>query len=82
MDSTELARNILRVNLQLGDRADSLTNESMIMGSIPEFNSLTVIGIISAIEEHVGCEILDTEITAEIFETLGSLANFIQQKMD
>jgi acyl carrier protein len=52
------------------------------MGAFPEFNSLTVVGIIAGIEETLGCEVGDTEISEEIFQTVGSLADFIQTKMD
>ena len=50
------------------------------MGHFPELNSLTVMGIISGIEEQTGCAIDDTEITAEIFETIETLVTFIKQK--
>jgi acyl carrier protein len=82
MNSFELARDLLRSALQLGDRADQLTPESPLMGSFPEFNSLTVVGLMTGVEEQLGCEIDDTEITEEIFETVGSLAQFIEKKMD
>lgn len=81
MDSFEITKDLLRSALQLGDRADQLTAESQLMGAFPEFNSLTAVGLITGIEEQLGCEIDDTEITDEIFQTVGSLAQFIEQKM-
>jgi len=82
MDALQLAKDILRANLQLGDRADSLDRGSPLMGSFPEFNSLTVVGIVSAIEEQTGSSVNDTEITAELFETVGTLAKFIESKLE
>lgn len=82
MDSIELTTDILRTSLQLGERADSLTSESLLAGSFPEFNSLSIVSIISCIEEETGSSISDTEITAEIFETVGTLADFIETKLD
>lgn len=81
MDAETLAREILRSDLQLGARADQLERSTALMGNLPEFNSLTVVSLISSIEEQTGCAIDDDEISAEIFETLGSFADFIANKM-
>lgn len=80
MDSLDLTLHLLRVHLQLGARADALTRDSPLMGSLPEINSLTVTGIIAAIEEQTGVAIGDHEIVAELFETVGTLADFIERK--
>lgn len=80
MPKLQLAKEILQTTLQLGDQADSLTRETPLMGHFPQLNSLTVMGVISEIEAQTGCAIDDQEITAEIFETVGTLAAFIHQK--
>lgn len=81
MDALTLARDILRSDLQLGDRADRMERDTGLMGSLPEFNSLTVVSLISSVEEQTGCAINDDEISAEIFETVGAFADFIASKM-
>ena len=81
MDALVLAKDLLRSNLQLGDKVDQLKADSPLMGAYPEFNSLTVVGLVTAIEEQLGCEIGDEEISEDIFQTVGSLANFIATKM-
>ena len=81
MDTLEIAREILRNTLQLNVRADQLTADTNLMGSMPEFNSLSVVGLITAVENETGCAIADDEIRSEIFETVGSFANFIKEKM-
>lgn len=80
MPKLQLTKEILQTTLQLGDQADSLTRETPLMGHFPQLNSLTVVGVISEIEAQTGCAIDDQEITAEIFETVGTLAAFIHQK--
>ena len=80
MPKLQLTKEILQTTLQLGDQADSLTRETPLMGHFPQLNSLTVMGVISEIEAQTGCAIDDQEITAEIFETVGTLAAFIHQK--
>lgn len=81
MTSLDIAIDLLRTTLQLGARADQLTAESPLMGAFPEFNSLTVVGIVAGIEEALGCEVGDNEISEDVFQTVGSLASFIQAKM-
>lgn len=81
MDAFEHAREILRSNLQLGARADQLTRATPLMGAMPEFNSLSVVGLITSIEEELGCAIADDEISGDIFETVGAFSDFISSKM-
>ena len=76
-----MAREILRSNLQLGARADGMDRNTALMGSLPEFNSLTVVGLIADIEEQTGNAVDDDEISAEIFETVGTFADFIASKI-
>ena len=57
-----------------------LNPNTEIMGNFPQFNSLSIAGIIAAIEDELGCEIDDEEITAELFATVGTLAEFVESK--
>jgi acyl carrier protein len=43
---------------------------------------MAVINLITALEEHYGFSIADDEISAEVFETLGSLAAYVGHKLD
>ena len=81
MEPLDMAREILRSNLQLGARADCMDRNTALMGSLPEFNSLTVVGLIADIEEQTGNTVDDDEISAEIFETVGTFADFIASKI-
>ncbi len=80
MDIEKVILNILKVNLQLGDKANSFNSETALLGAIPEMDSMGVVNIITAIEEQIGCVIDDDEINAEVFATLGSLVQFVEQK--
>jgi len=53
-----------------------------LLGNFPEFNSLTIATLMLQIEEKIDCEIALDELSVEIFETVGSLADFIETKMD
>jgi acyl carrier protein len=76
----ELKR-VLRDTLQLGRRADSLTDESQLLGAIAELDSMAVVAVITAVEERFGFTAADDEISAETFSTLGSLADFVDEKL-
>jgi acyl carrier protein len=67
--------------LQLGDKAVGLRAETGLFGSIPEFDSMLVVTVVTALEERFDIVIEDDEITAEIFETVGSLSRFIEAKL-
>ncbi len=74
-------KEILRDTLQLGDRADSLEASSPLLGAIPEFDSLAVVAVLTMVEEEYGVEIDDDEVSADVFETVGTLADFVQRKV-
>lgn len=76
----ELTRKLLRNCLQLKE-LEPLTRETPLLGGFPEFNSLTIATLMVEIEEALDCDIADDDITGEIFETVGSLADFIETKM-
>ena len=81
MTALEVTREILRTNLGLGERADRLGADTVLMGNIPEFDSMAVVSVVGAIEEEFDCAIEDEEIVGEIFETVGALAEFVSTKM-
>ncbi len=74
-------REVLREALQLGNRADELEESSPLLGSLPEFDSMAVITVITSLEEQYGFMVSDDEIDAEAFETVGSLVDFVQYKL-
>jgi acyl carrier protein len=77
----EDVRNILGDVLSLGDAKNSLKENSALLGSIPELDSMAVVNVIAALEEHFGIVVEDDEISASTFETLGSLAAFVAGKL-
>jgi acyl carrier protein len=77
----EQVRALLDDVLQLGGRADHWTTLTPLMGSVPELDSMAVVGIITALEEDFGFSIADEEISADIFATFGSLTSFVEHKL-
>lgn len=77
----EEVKNIVGDVLSLpADTRKALTANSALLGSIPELDSMAVVSLITALEEHFGIVIGDDDISAATFETLGSLAAFVQEK--
>ena len=74
-------KNIVIDVLALGPSGAGLTEHSALLGSIPELDSMAVVNLLTALEEHFGFAIDDDEISAGTFETLGTLQRFVQQKM-
>jgi acyl carrier protein len=81
MQHLEEIRNILADVLGLGERKATLNKDSALLGSIPELDSMAVINVLTGLEEYFGFTIEDDEISATTFETLGSLAQFVEQKL-
>ena len=81
MDTLARIKNILRDTLSLGDRAATLTLESPLLGGLPEFDSMAVVTVVTMIEDELGVTIDDDELSADVFATVGSLADFVSQKM-
>lgn len=66
--------------LQLEGRGEALTGSSELLGAMPEFDSMAVVSLITALEERYGFSVDDDEISGETFETVGSLADFVARK--
>jgi len=74
-------RNILAEVLQLADQGASLDENSALLGALPEFDSMAVVLVIAALEEQFDFDVDDDEIDAEVFESVGSLIAFVEQKL-
>ena len=67
--------------LQVRDRINAMDAGAPLLGAVPELDSLAVVNVITAIEEHFGITVADDEIGASTFETLASLAKFVEDKL-
>lgn len=81
MVTFEQVRQIVGGVLQLGDRTAKLEPGTALLGSIPEFDSMAVVSVITALEDQLGIIVEDDDISGETFETLGNLTQFVQSKL-
>ncbi len=70
---------ILRATLGLGPQP--LAHATPLLGSLPELDSMAVIGVIAALEDHFGFTIEDDELHARHFATVGTLQAFVDAKL-
>ena len=78
----EQIKSVLRDSLQLGSRVDAFTPTTRLLGSLPEFDSMAVVAVLTLIEERFGVMIDDDDISADTFETVGTLTAYVQEKVD
>lgn len=80
MDTFASVKKVLRDTLNLGDRAERLTVETPLLGGLPEFDSMAVVTVVTMIEDEFGITIDDDELSADVFATVGALADFVTAK--
>jgi acyl carrier protein len=78
---TERVKAVLGQTLNLGPKATQFDEATLLFGGIPEFDSMAVVTVVAALEEQFGIVIDDEDITADVFETVGSLSRFVEGKL-
>jgi acyl carrier protein len=73
-------RALVATTLGIEDRAASFDASTELIGGIPEFDSMAVVEVVTALERHFGLEFDDDDITGDSFETLGSLTAVVDSK--
>lgn len=76
----EEIKGLLKETLQI-DEVDSWEEGTEILGSIAEFDSMAIVTILTSIEDNYGILIEDDEVSAEIFETVSSLVDFVSERL-
>ena len=80
MKYLEEVKTLLIDVLNLGPAGQALNADSPRLGSLPELDSMAVVTLIGALDEHFGIAIDDDDISASTFATLGSLAAFVEER--
>ena len=72
---------MLAMNIGLPAEAIPVGAETKLFGVIPELDSMSVVTFLIDAEERYGIVIHDDEIDADVFQSLGSLTDFIHAKL-
>jgi acyl carrier protein len=67
--------------LSLKGRARNFRDETALLGSLPELDSMAVASVLASLEERFGFAIDDDEIDGSTFETVGRLVAFVDGKL-
>lgn len=68
---------VLDETLSLNGRSGAFTRSTPLLGALPGLDSMTVVSILSALEERMSISIEDGEIDSSTFATVGNLIDFV-----
>lgn len=80
MDTKKEVLFILDEVLNLNGRTENFSEKTLLLGAIPELDSMAVVTVIAGLEERFGITVDDDEIDGATFATLGSLIRFVDDK--
>jgi len=75
----ESVKDVIAETLGIEDRARIADPSTPLFGHLPELDSFAVLSLAAALESRFGIHIDDDDFSAELFETVGSLASFVDQ---
>ncbi len=75
---TNIDKMIVLLSETLSIDADQLSADTLLLGNLPEFDSMAIVSILMQIEENFGIEIADDELTGEVFESVTTLTEFVE----
>ncbi len=81
MNTEKEVLSLLDEILSLNGRAAEFSANTLLLGAIPELDSMAIVALITAIEERFGFMIDDDEIEGSTFATVGSLIEFVECKL-
>jgi len=79
-DTLDAVRAVLIDALELSQAPDELQPETPLFGALPELDSFGVVALVGALEDRFDITIDDDEFGAELFETVGTLTEFVESK--
>ena len=81
MDTKNGVLFILDEVLNLNGRTEGFSEKTLLLGAIPELDSMAVVSVIAGLEERFDLKVNDDEIDGATFATLGSLIRFVDEKL-
>lgn len=81
-NTLDAVRTVLIDTLELQQKPADLQRETALFGALPELDSFGVVALVTAIEDRFDITIDDEEFGADLFESLGTLTDFIDAKLE
>jgi acyl carrier protein len=82
LDITQEVLRILDEVLSLNGRSATFTRDTPLLGAIPELDSMAVVTLITTLEDQFGLVVDDDDIDGSTFASVGSLADFVDGKLN
>ncbi|MDQ7992125.1 MAG: acyl carrier protein [Propionicimonas sp.] len=80
-DTLSAVREVLIDTLELQQSPEDLQPGTALFGALPELDSFGVVALVGAIEDRFEITIDDDEFGADLFETVGTLTDFVDGKL-
>jgi len=72
-------KQLLIETLSLDIKPNEMDDDALLLGDIPEFDSMAIVSVITALEENYHFSSADDELTAEVFESIQTVVTFVQE---
>ena len=73
----QILRSTINISSEIG-----MDESTLLLGNFPELDSMAVVNVLTELEDMFDIIIDDDEVSADIFESVGSLVNFIECKLN
>lgn len=73
-DIKQLLSEVLQID------ASGFEANTALLGAVPELDSMGVVSLLTALEEKYAIVLADDEIDASVFETVGTLTRYVENK--
>ncbi|MCP5004028.1 MAG: hypothetical protein GY941_08815 [Planctomycetes bacterium] len=81
VDIEERVKNVIMKTVKLSIDASKLKRDTSLVGKGLGLDSVSVTEVVVGLEEEFGLFFDDSELNVEIFENVGKLTNFINEKL-
>lgn len=81
MDIRKEVLAVLDETLSLKGRGLSFSDDTPLLGAVPELDSMAVVTLITTLEERFGIAVNDDEIDGATFASVGALVGFVTEKI-
>ena len=76
-----IVKELLIETLSLELSTDELDDDALLLGDIPEFDSMAIVSVITGLEDTFEFTSADDELTADVFESITSVVEFITEQI-